>query len=362
MKYPFHIERTEVSRLKNIDFSNLPFGKYYGDHMFVAESRRGRWMDCRIIPFGNIPFSPASSAIHYGQIIFEGMKAFKNPEGEPMLFRPEMNWKRFNVSAERMAMPQVPHELFHDALNELVYMDQDWIPTEKGYSLYLRPFMFATDRFIGVRPTELFKFIIITSPSGLYYPKPVKVVTFQKYVRAFPGGVGFAKAAGNYGASMLPLKEAMDAGFDQVLWTDGYEHKYIEEIGTMNVFFVIDNVAITPSLDGTILDGVTRDSVIQLFKQYGMKVEERRLSIDEVMEANKKGLLQDAFGSGTAAGISPISHISHKGATIELPPAAGRKYWLRLRDDLDGIKNGTIPDRYGWCMKVKSQILAEVLE
>jgi len=261
-----------------------------------------------------------------------------------------------------MAMPAVPEALWHDALNELIYMDQEWIPQEKGCSLYIRPFMFAMDRFIGVRPTEMFKFIIITSPAGLYYPKPVKVMTTEKYVRAFPGGVGFAKAAGNYGATMLPLREALDHGFDQILWTDGVEHKYIHEMGTMNVFFVIDDVAITPDLDGMILDGVTRDSVIQLFGKYGVKVEERKISIDEVMDAFKKGLLQDAFGSGTAAGITSISHISHEGTMMQLSPVNKRPYSVRLRDDLDGIKNGTVPDDFGWCVKVGSKLLAEVLE
>ncbi|HYV91042.1 MAG TPA: branched-chain amino acid aminotransferase [Chitinophagales bacterium] len=360
MKYPFLIERTEVSRLQSVDFKNLQFGKLFGDHMFVAECRKGRWTDCRIIPYGNLPFSPASSALHYGQIIFEGMKAFKDPEGNPILFRPEMNYNRFNISAQRMAMPQVPLELWLDALHELISLDQDWIPQEKGCSLYIRPFMFAMDRFIGVRPTEFFKFIIITSPSGLYYPKPVKVITTQQYVRAFPGGVGFAKAAGNYGASMLPLKEAIEKGFDQILWTDGNEHKYIQEIGTMNVFFVIDGVAITPELDGTILDGVTRDSTIQFFKYYGVKVEERKISVDEVFDAHKKRLLQDAFGTGTAASIVPISHIHHGGITIELPPASKRPYSISFKDEMEEIKAGIRTDPFGWSVKVQTKLMAEV--
>jgi branched-chain amino acid aminotransferase len=359
MKYPFHIERTEVSRLPTVDFNNLQFGKLYGDHMFMAECRQGRWTDCKIIPYGNLPFSPASSALHYGQIIFEGMKAFKDPGGNPLLFRPEMNFKRFNISAERMAMPEVPLELWLDALHELVHMDQDWIPKQKGCSLYVRPFMFAMDRFIGVRPTEFFKFIIITSPAGLYYPKPVKVMTTSKYVRAFPGGVGFAKAAGNYGASMLPLKEAIEKGFEQILWTDGNEHKYIQEIGTMNVFFVIDGVAITPDLDGTILDGVTRDSTIELFRHYGVKVEERKISVDEVFDASRKGLLQDAFGTGTAASIIAISHIHHAGTTIELPPVKDRPYAGRFKDEMEEIKAGLIPDSFGWSVKVQSKLFAE---
>ena len=359
MKYPFHIERTEVSRLDSVNFNNLQFGKLYSDHMFVAECRRGTWTDCKIIPYGNLPFSPASSALHYGQIIFEGMKAFKDREGNPLLFRPEMNYKRFNISAERMAMPEVPLELWLDALHELVSMDVDWIPQQKGCSLYLRPFMFAMDRFIGVRPTEFFKFIIITSPAGLYYPKPVKVMTTEKYVRAFPGGVGFAKAAGNYGASMLPLKEAIEKGFDQILWTDGNEHKYIQEIGTMNVFFVIDGVAITPELDGTILDGVTRDSTIQLFKHYGVRVEERKISVDEIFEANEKGTLQDAFGTGTAASLIPISHINHRGITIELPAMHKRPYSVRLKDEMEEIKCGMRPDPFGWMVKAQSKLLVE---
>ncbi len=359
MKYPFHIERTEVSRLNTVDFGHLQFGKLYGDHMFVAECRKGKWTDCRIIPYGNLPFSPASSALHYGQIIFEGMKAFKDQQGNPLLFRPEMNYKRFNISAERMAMPEVPLQLWLDSLHELVHMDQDWIPQEQGCSLYIRPFMFAMDKFIGVRPTEYFKFIIITSPAGLYYPKPVKVMTSDKYVRAFPGGVGFAKAAGNYGASMLPLREAIEKGFEQILWTDGNEHKYIQEIGTMNVFFVIDGVAITPDLDGTILDGVTRDSVIQLCKHHGIKVEERKISIDEIFAAHKKGTLQDAFGTGTAASISTISHIAHNGQMIELPPLNQRPVSIKFKDELEGIKAGALPDPLGWMVKVQSKLMVE---
>lgn len=360
MKYPFHMEHTEVSRLDTVDFDNLQFGKLYSDHMFVAECRKGKWTDCKIIPYGNIPFSPASSALHYGQIIFEGMKAFKDPQGDPLLFRPEMNFKRFNISAARMAMPEIPLELWLDALNELVFLDQAWIPSKKGCSLYVRPFMFAMDRFIGVRPTEFFKFIIITSPAGLYYPKPVKVMTTQKYVRAFPGGVGFAKAAGNYGASMLPLKEAIENGFEQILWTDGNEHKYIQEIGTMNVFFVIDNIAITPELDGTILDGITRDSTMQLLKHHGIQVEERKISVGEVFEAHEKGVLQDAFGTGTAASIVPISHIHDRGKTIELPPVKNRPFAVRLKNEMEEIKAGLLDDPFGWRVKVQSKLMAEV--
>lgn len=359
MKYPFHIERTETSRLGTVNFKDLAFGKLYGDHMFVAECRKGRWTDCKIIPYGNLPFSPASSALHYGQIIFEGMKAYKDPEGNAQLFRPEQNHKRFNCSAARMGMSEIPVELWLDALHELINIDQEWIPEEPGCSLYVRPFMFATDKFIGIRPTEFFKFIIITSPAGYYYSKPVKVIASDHYVRAFQGGVGFAKAAGNYGATMLPLKEAQQQGFDQVLWTDGLEHKYAQEIGTMNVFFMIDDVAVTPDLDGTILDGVTRDSVIQLLKSYGIRVEERKISLDEIQSAHSKGLLSDAFGTGTAASIASISHIGYKGKVMELPPAGSRLYSNRLKHDLEAIKTGQLPDPFGWVVKVKSKLVLE---
>ncbi len=359
MKYPFHIERTETSRLGSVDFKNLAFGKLYSDHMFVAESRKGRWTDCKIIPYGNIPFNPASSALHYGQIIFEGMKAFRDPEGKPILFRPEQNHRRFNISAERMAMAPIPLELWLDALNELIYIDQDWIPEDPGCSLYIRPFMFATDRFIGIRPTEFFKFIIITSPAGNYYTKPVKVIVSDHFVRAFAGGVGFAKAAGNYGATMLPLKEAQLKGFDQVLWTDGNEHKYAQEIGTMNVFFIIDGIAITPDLDGTILDGVTRDSVMQLLRSYGLNVEERKISMDEVEAAYEKGLLEDAFGTGTAASVAPISHIGYKGKMMELLSVGKRTYCNKLKYDLEAIKRAQLPDPFSWIVKVKSKLVLE---
>lgn len=359
MKYPFHIEQTETSRLGTVDFKNLAFGKLYGDHMFVAECRKGRWSDCKIIPYGNLPFSPASSALHYGQIIFEGMKAYKDPEGNPQLFRPEQNHKRFNISAARMGMAEIPRELWLDALHELIFMDQEWIPQDVGCSLYIRPFMFATDRFIGIRPTEFFKFLIITSPAGHYYAKPVKVIASDNYVRAFAGGVGFAKAAGNYGATMLPLKEAQMKGFDQVLWTDGNQHKYAQEIGTMNVFFIMNNIAVTPDLDGTILDGVTRDSTIQLLKSYGIKVEERKVSLDEIETAHHEGLLTEAFGTGTAASIAPISHIGYKGRVMELPAAEKRILSNRVKHDLEGIKTGRIADPFSWMVRVKSKLMLE---
>jgi branched-chain amino acid aminotransferase len=258
-----------------------------------------------------------------------------------------------------MAMAPIPLELWLDALNELIYIDQDWIPEDPGCSLYIRPFMFATDRFIGIRPTEFFKFIIITSPAGNYYTKPVKVIVSDHFVRAFAGGVGFAKAAGNYGATMLPLKEAQLKGFDQVLWTDGNEHKYAQEIGTMNVFFIIDGIAITPDLDGTILDGVTRDSVMQLLRSYGLNVEERKISMDEVEAAYEKGLLEDAFGTGTAASVAPISHIGYKGKMMGLLSVGKRTYCNKLKYDLEAIKRAQLPDPFSWIVKVKSKLVLE---
>jgi branched-chain amino acid aminotransferase len=295
--------------------------------------------------------------LHYGQLIFEGMKAYKGPNGEALLFRPDMNLKRMNISARRMGMPEIPEELFMNALHELIEIDKKWIPSGDGFSLYIRPFMMATDEFIGIRPTERFSFIIITSPAQPYYSKPIKVMTYEKYVRAFPGGVGYAKAAGNYGSSMLPLRDALKAGYDQVLWLDGFEHKYAEEIGSMNIFFMIDEVLITPALhQGTILDGVTRNSIIQLARKEGLQIEERKISIDEVIDANKNARLNDCFGVGTAASVVPISLIHYKGHDHVLTPVEDRIWYKKLKSNLDGIKTGKLPDELHWVVPVGSVI------
>jgi len=356
MKHTIKITRAETSRHNEIDKNNLSFGNYYSDHMFIAECDKGKWKNARIEPFHNLSMHPATSCLHYGQMIFEGMKAYKDNKGNPLLFRPEKNYERFNKSARRMSMAEVPEQLFMDALVELVSLDRKWIPSGAGYSLYIRPYMMAVDEFIGIRPTDKFMFVIICSPSQPYYARPVNVVTTDKYIRAFPGGAGFAKAAGNYGASMIGLREAVANGYDQVLWLDGADRKYAEEIGSMNVFFVIDDVFITPSLDsGTILDGVTRDSVIQLARSMGASVEERKVDMDEVIEANKEGRLQDAFGTGTAASVAPIALIHYGDQDHMLPPADTRTWNKRIKTTLDDIKTGKREDEFGWVMHVDAK-------
>lgn len=353
MSFEIDVTRVSRSRIAEVDFNNLQFGKFYSDHMFIAEYIDGHWQKCRIVPFGDLQLSPASSFMHYGQSIFEGMKAYKDENGNPLLFRTEQNHKRWNISANRMGMPEIPYELFSSSLNELVSLDRDWIPTQDGCSLYLRPFMFAADEFVGIRPTEHFMYIVITSPAARYYSHPVKVLAADKYVRAFPGGVGYAKASGNYGASMLPLIEAHKAGYDQVLWMDGFEFRYAEEIGSMNVFFIVDNTVLTPALNGTILDGVTRDSCIQILRSYGLTVNETKVDLEELLKASRAGKLQDAFGTGTAASVAPISHIGYKGHVMELPSIESREISNRLKKDLEGIKTGRIKDTYGWVTKLE---------
>ncbi|MEO1713492.1 MAG: branched-chain amino acid aminotransferase [Bacteroidota bacterium] len=288
MEYTIKTEVTKQSRIETLDFDNIPFGRAFSDHMFVADYIDGEWTNFTIQPYGDISFSPALMALHYGQAIFEGMKASINAQGEPLLFRPEEHAKRLNISAIRMGMPAFPEEAFVKALEQLVWLDRQWIPKRSDSALYLRPFMFASDEYIGVKPSNKYKMIIFTCPVGPYYSNPVKLLTANYYMRAVKGGVGFAKAAGNYAATLQPMKEANAQGYDQIMWMSP-DFKYIQECGTMNLFFVIDGVVITPPTeDGTILKGITRDSFIAMLKAKGQQVEERPLSIDEVVEASKK--------------------------------------------------------------------------
>jgi branched-chain amino acid aminotransferase len=291
--------------------------------------------------------------MHYGQAIFEGVKAYKNPQGKAQIFRPQDNWKRMNKSAARMAMPDVPEEIFVEGMRKLIELDEAWVPTEPGCSLYIRPFMIATDEFVGVRPATKFTFLIITSPAAAYYSKPVSIFVHDEYVRAFPGGIGFTKAAGNYGASMFPDQQIKKMGYDQILWTDGFEHKYVQEIGTMNVFFVIGDTVITPDLvGGTILAGVTRDSVITLLKEKGIKVEERPISIDEIEAAYKNGTLKEAFGTGTAASVAPIGKLTFHTDVMELRPVEEWDTMNWIKSTLDDIRYGRIEDNHGWVLPV----------
>lgn len=344
------VRKVENSRIQELDKNNIQFGKLYADHMLVAHYENGEWGQPEIVPFDNLSLSPATTFMHYGQAIFEGVKAYKNQEGEPVIFRPYDNWKRMNRSAERMGMPAVPEEIFVDGMRALVNLDKDWIPTEEGTSLYLRPFMLATDEFIGVKPAEKFTFLIITSPAGPYYAKPVSIYVQDEYVRAFPGGIGFTKAAGNYGASMYPTAQIRKMGYDQILWTDGFEHKYVQEIGTMNVFFVIGDKVITPELSETILAGVTRDSVITLLRKKGVTVEERPLSIDEIAEAYKNHQLKEAFGTGTAASISHIAELTYHDMHMVLPQEDWSiSEWVK--QEMNNIRYGKIADTHNWIVK-----------
>jgi branched-chain amino acid aminotransferase len=348
----FNITRVERSKLHSMKLENIPFGKYFTDHMLEVDFEDGEWKTVEIKPYQPLLLSPSLAALHYGQAIFEGVKAYKNMQGEVAIFRPLENFKRFNISAERMEMPQVPEEIFMEGMKQLVKLDEAWIPAKPDHSLYIRPFMFSTDEVIGVKPSLKYKFMIILSPTGPYYSAPMRIYAEEKYVRAVPGGVGYTKNAGNYGASMYATAEAKRKGYDQVLWMDAFEHKYVQECGTMNVFFIIGNTAVTPSLaDGTILAGVTRDSVIQLLKDMGLEVEERNLSIDEIEEAYKKGTLHEVFGTGTAATTSFIKELRYKDFVMTFETEKW-KVGTEISRRMNAIKEGKAEDNYGWMVKV----------
>lgn len=358
MAISIKISKTPQSKVHHFDFENIEFGKAFSDHMFRVDYKDGEWKEPEILPYGNISFSPAMHSIHYGQAIFEGMKAFKTPEGMPVLFRPLENFKRFNLSATRMGMPNIPEELFMGGLNTLVNIDQAWIPTKHGSALYLRPFMFATDDFVGVRPSFNYTFIIFCCPVNSYYPKPIKVLVEENFVRASIGGAGFAKAAGNYGISMLPTIQAKSKGYDQIVWTDAKSHEYVEESGTTNLFFVLNNkTVITPELDGTILDGITRKSCIDLLRDAGYEVSEQKVSIKQMAEAVKDGMLTDMFGTGTAAIIAKIASFNYKGEEYILPPADERIVSNYLYDTMLNLQTGKITDKFGWVYPVNTDLV-----
>ena len=359
MSYSIKVERTKESRISQVDFNNIQFGKNFADHMFIADFYDGEWRDARIVPFDNISIHPATFALHYGQAIFEGLKAYRAPDGSIQIFRPEKNLERLNKSASRMCMEEVPEELFEKALDSLIALDKDWVPSIEGGSLYIRPFMFATDESVGIKPGDRFKFMIFACPVATYYSAPVKVLITDKYVRAVKGGVGAAKAAGNYAATMYPVKLARAEGYDQILWTDPFEFRWVQEIGTMNVFFQFGEKTIaTPTLaDGTILDGVTRNSLITLLQEKGYTVEERRISIDEIFEQHAKGNLKDAFGAGTAATVAPIAVLGNRGKQYEIADSPDRLCY-QLKNDLEDIRYCRVPDRFGWMHKVEELIPA----
>ena len=352
MKHTISLTKTEKSKLSGVDFNNIPFGRHFSDHIFIADFDGEKWGNARIEPFANFSIHPACMALHYGQSIFEGMKATKTLDGQPMLFRPEMHAARMNASARRMCMPEIPESLFLQGLDALVGLDADWIPPQEGSALYIRPLMFANDEFIGVRPSAKYKFIIMTGPVGPYYPKPVRLMAENHFVRAVNGSTGEAKAAGNYAGAMLPTKIAQEKGFDQVMWLESPEFKNIQEVGTMNIFFVINGVTITPITDGAILKGITRDSILTLLRDEGYPVEVRRITMDELIAAYKAGTLQEVFGAGTAAVVSHVSHIQYDDLLMELPPVEGRKISNWVKDHIDGLRSGRFKDTHGWVVPV----------
>jgi len=346
------ITKVAVSKLLTMSLENIPFGKYFTDHMLEADYVDGEWTNVSIKPYQALTLDPSLAAIHYGQSIFEGIKAYKNQEGEASIFRPDENFKRFNLSAKRMCMPEVPESIFMEGMRQLIELDKNWIPNLKDHALYIRPFMFSTDALLGVRPSDSYKFLIILSPTGPYYAKPMKILVEENYTRAAPGGVGFSKNAGNYGGSMMAAKMANKEGYDQVLWTDAQEHKWLQEVGMMNVFFLINGVAVTPSLEeGTILHGVTRKSVMTLLGEMGVKVEERRINVDELVAAYQSGQLQEVFGTGTAATIAPIKELKYKD---HIMPFDLDKFTVSpaVKQQLDDIKEGRIADTHGWMFNI----------
>lgn len=348
-----NITKISTSKLNQINFDDLKFGQTISDHMFIADYENGAWSNFRIEPYAALQLNPANAALHYGQSVFEGMKAYKNDAGETLLFRADANQKRLNESAKRMCIPEVPENIFMEGLFQLLHLDRAWIPNRPGYSLYIRPFVFATDDYLGIKPSEKYKFMIFTCPVGNYYSKPVSVKVECNYTRAAEGGTGFAKAAGNYAASLYPALLAQKEGYDQLLWTDGKSHQYIEESGTMNIMFMINNTLITaPTSTGTILKGITRDSVLTLAKEMGIEVEERFLRVAELEDALRSKTIEEAFGTGTAATIAHVSKIHINGKDYELPQKDEKSFSNRVLKKLDDIKYGKVEDVHNWLIKL----------
>ena len=346
------VSSVSESRISQVDWDNLPFVKVFSDHMLIMDYKDGEWQSPEIVPFGPISIHPATSALHYGQAIFEGMKANKSEAGDVLIFRPDMNAKRFQESCERMSMPIIPENLFVECVRKLVELDREWIPNKPGYSLYIRPFMFSTDEFVGIRPSEHYKFMIFSSPVGAYYNEPVNVLIEEHYTRAAEGGVGRAKAAGNYGASLYPAKQGQLKGYHQLLWTDAKTHEFVEESGTMNIVFVIDGKIITPSEESdTILRGITKRSVLEVAQQWGYEIEERKISVKEVIESIKNGSCTEAFGAGTAATIAHIHKIGFRGEDFVLPAIESRTFSLKMSNYLSDLKSGVVEDEWGWLLK-----------
>ena len=352
-----NIKITKTTQPKEKPQGALGFGKIFTDHMFVMDYTEGKgWHDPEIVPFQNFSLSPATMVFHYGQEMFEGLKAYKGKDGKVYLFRPDMNAKRTNATNARLCIPNLPEEDFVQAVKAVVNVDRDWIPTEEGTSLYIRPFIIATDAFLGVSPSKTYKFVIILSPSGAYYSsglEPVGIWIEDDYVRAVRGGMGFAKTGGNYATSLIAQVKAHDDGYSQVLWLDGVERKYIEEVGAMNIFFKINGKIVTPMLNGSILPGITRDSVLKLCKEWGYETEERKISVDELISAQKDGTLEEVFGTGTAAVISPVGKLRYKDDVMQIGDGNIGEVSQKLYDTVTGIQTGKLKDEFNWRVEVE---------
>ncbi len=351
MNQKIKIIRIDKSKIQDVDFDNFSFGSLFTDHMFECDFINGKWTNPTIKPYQPISIEPSASVLHYGQAIFEGMKAYKDKNDVVWLFRPDQNFERINKSAVRMAIPEFPKELFYEALTTLVKIDSDWVKHGDGRSLYIRPFVIGNEFAIQAVPSKNYKFMIICAPATLYYTKKLKVLVADKFSRAASGGVGYAKAAGNYAGQFYPTRLANDEGFDQVIWTDAKEHSYLEEAGTMNIFFRINDTLITAPTTDTILDGVTRKSLIQIAKDNGIDVEIKKLKVDELKNAAKNGSLKEIFGAGTAAVVSQINAFQHKGELFELDEQ-DNSYAEKLKSNLVGIQTNQLEDHHGWRYKV----------
>ncbi|MBL7963335.1 MAG: branched-chain amino acid aminotransferase [Flavobacteriales bacterium] len=346
------IQRTTKSRLPETDLDQIKFGRTFSDHMVVMDYRDGAWQAPTIVPFGDLRMSPATLVLHYSQTIFEGLKAYKGEGGQVNLFRPQANIARMNRSTHRMCMPHIPEDVFLEALVELVRLDKDWIPQGEEAAMYIRPFMFASDEYIGVRPSESYRFMIFTCPVRGYYKEAVRVKIETEYSRAFPGGTGTAKCGGNYAGALYPAKLGQDKGFHQLVWTDAKEHRFIEESGTMNIFFHLGDKLVTPALSGTILDGITRDSIIEMARAEGITVEERPITVAEIVAGLRNATLHEAFGTGTAATIAHIQTIALGEEVFDLPALTDSSHSVHLGRKLDEIRRGAVADTRGWLVNV----------
>jgi branched-chain amino acid aminotransferase len=342
------IRKTSRSRINEVDFDKLEFGKWVSDHMLVCDFFDENWQQPQIIPFANLSLSPSSLALHYGQTVFEGMKAFRMADGRINIFRMEKHYDRFVRSLQRMCMAVPPREIFIEGLTKLVETDKTWVPARAGDALYLRPFVYASEARFGIKVSEQYRFVIFTGPVTELYAKPIKVKVETQYIRAARGGTGFAKCGGNYGGALLPTQNARKEGYDQVLWTDAMQNKYIEESGMMNVMFVINDVLVTPPLSDSILDGVTRDSLLTLAGDLGYKTEERKISIDELEKAFRSKLITEAFGAGTAAVVAPIQTIHITGVDYHLPEYGVDNLFNKIKQKLGNIRSGKEADLHEW--------------